>query len=70
MVNKMDLKSGSVVPFYVTVETHGTEGQILNVEDKVKEVILPRGKPRGILQSLSVTSNRRFKPLPSGKWRS
>jgi len=26
------------VPFYVTVETHGTEGQVLNVEDKVKEV--------------------------------
>ena len=38
MVNKMDLKSGLVVPFYVTVETHGTEGHVLNVEDKVKEV--------------------------------
>jgi len=38
MVNKMDLKSGLVVPFYVTVETHGTEGQVLNVEAKVKEV--------------------------------
>lgn len=38
MVNKMDLKSGLVVPFYVTVETHGTEGQVLKVEDKVKEV--------------------------------
>lgn len=38
MVNKMDLKSGLVVPFYVTVETHGTEGQVLNVEDKVKDV--------------------------------
>ncbi len=38
MVNKMDMKSGLVVPFYVTVETHGTEGQVLNVEDKVKEV--------------------------------
>ena len=38
MVNKMDLKSGLVVPFYVTVETHGAEGQVLNVEDKVKEV--------------------------------
>ena len=38
MVNKMDLKSGLVVPFYVTVETHGTEGQVLNVEEKVKEV--------------------------------
>ena len=37
-VNKMDLKSGLVVPFYVTVETHGTDGQVLNVEDKVKEV--------------------------------
>ena len=38
MVNKMDLKSGLVVPFYVTVETHGTEGQVLKVEDKVQEV--------------------------------
>jgi hypothetical protein len=38
MVNKMDLKSGLVVPFYVTVETHGTEGHVLNVEDKVREV--------------------------------
>ncbi|MHB9131157.1 MAG: phage portal protein family protein [Armatimonadota bacterium] len=38
IINKMDLKSGLVVPFYVTVETHGTEGQVLNVEEKVKEV--------------------------------
>ncbi len=38
MINKMDMKSGLVVPFYVTVETHGTEGQVLKVEDKVKEV--------------------------------
>ena len=38
LMNKMDLKSGMVAPFYVTVETHGTEGQVLNVEDKVKEV--------------------------------
>jgi len=38
MVNKMDLKSGLVAPFYVTVETHGAEGHALNVEDKVKEV--------------------------------
>lgn len=37
-VNKMDLKSGLVVPFYVTVETHGTEGVVLNVEEKVQEV--------------------------------
>ncbi|MEN6358263.1 MAG: hypothetical protein ABFD83_14415 [Armatimonadota bacterium] len=38
MVNRMDMKSGLVVPFYITVETHGTEGQVLNVEDKVKDV--------------------------------
>lgn len=38
LMNKMDLKSGLVTPFYVTVETHGTEGQVLNVEDKVKDV--------------------------------
>ena len=37
-VNKMDLKSGLVVPFYVKAETYGTEGQVLNTEDKVKEV--------------------------------
>ncbi len=38
LMNKMDMKSGMVVPFYVTVETYGTEGEVLNVEDKVKEV--------------------------------
>lgn len=38
MVNKMDLKSGLVVPFYVGVETHGAEGSVLNVEEKVREV--------------------------------
>jgi hypothetical protein len=38
MVNKMDMKSGLVAPFYVTVETHGAEGTRVNVEDKVKEV--------------------------------
>ena len=38
MVNKMDMKSGLVVPFYVDVETHGAEGSVLNVEEKVKEV--------------------------------
>jgi len=37
-INKMDLKSGLVVPFYVRAETYGTEGQVLNTEDKVKEV--------------------------------
>ncbi|CAM2070234.1 hypothetical protein SCOR_32965 [Sulfidibacter corallicola] len=38
MINRMDLKSGLVVPFYVTCETHGTEGQVLNVEDKISDV--------------------------------
>jgi len=38
MVNKMDMRSGLVVPFYVNVETHGAEGSVLNVEEKVKEV--------------------------------
>jgi len=38
LVNKMDMKSGLVVPFYVTVETHGAEGSVLNVEEKVREV--------------------------------
>ena len=37
-INKLDLKSGLVVPFYVKAETYGTEGQVLNTEDKVKEV--------------------------------
>ena len=37
-INKMDLKSGLVVPFYVRAETYGTEGHVLNTEDKVKEV--------------------------------
>jgi len=38
MVNKMDMKAGLVVPFYVGVETHGAEGSVLNVEEKVHEV--------------------------------
>jgi hypothetical protein len=38
MVNKMDLRSGLIVPFYITVETHGTDGQVLKVEEKVREV--------------------------------
>lgn len=37
-IAKMDLRQGLVVPYYVTVETHGTEGQVLNVEEKVREV--------------------------------
>jgi hypothetical protein len=35
LINKMDLKSGLVVPFYVKVETYGAEGQVLRVEQKV-----------------------------------
>jgi hypothetical protein len=38
MINKMDMKAGLVVPFYVGVETHGAEGSVLNVEEKVREV--------------------------------
>jgi len=37
-INKMDLKSGMVVPFYVDVKTFGTEGIVLNTEAKVKEI--------------------------------
>ena len=35
LINKMDLKSGLVVPWYVKVETYGAEGQVLRVEQKV-----------------------------------
>jgi len=38
MLNRMDLKAGLVVPFYVKAETYGTQGEVLNVEDKVREV--------------------------------
>lgn len=38
LVNRMDMKSGLVTPFYVNVETHGTDGQVLNTEGKVREV--------------------------------
>lgn len=38
MINKMDMKSGLVVPFYVDVETYGADGAVLDVEQKVKEV--------------------------------
>ncbi|MDK9699087.1 MAG: hypothetical protein OEM52_02905 [bacterium] len=37
-INKMDLKTGMVVPFYVEVKTYGTEGIVLNTEEKVKEI--------------------------------
>jgi len=37
-LNKMDLKSGLVVPFYVKAETYGNEGHVLDTERKVKEV--------------------------------
>ncbi len=38
MLNRMDLKSGVVVPFYCDVKTYGTEGEVLKTEDKVKEI--------------------------------
>ena len=38
MVNKMDLRAGLVVPFYCDVKTYGAEGEVLNTEDKVKEI--------------------------------
>ena len=65
MVNKMDLKSGLVVPFYVTVETHGTEGLVLNVEDKVKEVKEDIVVALGLSRSL-VTGDGAARPLLSG----
>lgn len=37
-MNRMDLKSGMVVPFYVKAETYGAEGISLNTEQKVREV--------------------------------
>ena len=37
-MNRMDLKSGMVVPFFVKAETYGIEGKALNTEQKVREV--------------------------------
>jgi len=37
-LDRMDMKSGLVVPFYVKAETYGTEGVTLNTEAKVREV--------------------------------
>ena len=37
-MERADLKSGLVVPFYVKAETYGAEGVTLNTEAKVKEV--------------------------------
>jgi len=37
-INKMDLKSGLVVPFYVKAETYGNEGHVLETEKKVMEL--------------------------------
>jgi len=38
MINRMDLKAGLVVPFYVKAETYGTEGQVLDTEKKIREI--------------------------------
>jgi len=37
-LDRMDMKSGLVVPFYVKAETYGAEGVTLNTEQKVREV--------------------------------
>ena len=37
-LDRMDMKSGMVVPFYVKAETYGAEGVTLNTEQKVREV--------------------------------
>jgi len=36
--NKMDLRSGVVVPFFVDVSTHGTEGEVLSIQKDVQDV--------------------------------
>lgn len=37
-VNRMDLRSGLVVPFWVTAETFGNHGEVLATESRVREV--------------------------------
>ena len=37
-MSQMDIKSGLVVPFWVSAETYGNEGQVLDTESKVKEI--------------------------------
>jgi len=53
MLNKMDIKSGLVVPFYCNVKTYGTEGEVLETEKKVKEtkedIIVALGLARSII---------------------
>jgi len=53
MLSKMDLKAGMVVPFYCSVKTYGTEGEVLDTEKKVKEikedVIVALGLARSIV---------------------
>jgi len=52
-MERMDLKSGLVVPFYVKAETYGTEGKSLNTEAKVKEckedILVALGMARSIV---------------------
>ena len=38
LINKMDLRSGLVTPFFVEVKTHGTDGQVLEVEKKTSDI--------------------------------
>ena len=56
--NKLDVRSGVVVPFYVDVSTHGTEGEVLSVQKDVQDVkenimvalgrLAPRQFPRSV----------------------
>ena len=38
MLSKMDMKAGLVVPFHVTAETHGNDGHVLDLENKIRSV--------------------------------
>jgi hypothetical protein len=53
--NKMDLRSGVVVPFFVDVSTHGTEGEVLStqkdIQDVKEDIMVSLGMSRAIVSA-------------------
>ncbi|MBI5788964.1 MAG: hypothetical protein HZA78_08940 [Candidatus Schekmanbacteria bacterium] len=53
--NKMDLRSGVVVPFFVDVSTHGAEGEVLStqkdIQDVKEDIMVAMGMNRAIVSA-------------------
>jgi hypothetical protein len=55
MFNKLDIRSGMVVPFYVDVLTQGTEGEVLSVQKDIQgvkeDIMVALGMSRAIVSA-------------------